>query len=270
MVSILAGVNGDGASDMTLAGQWFLVAQQVSLSGDTIELLMEDPLPAPPPGGYYVVEVTGGFVNNTIDGNTIDLTGKSSTAIKLDGEDYGTRIVGNHIIGGTIYDDGYTGTAIELGADIDSAASGSGADPMPWGWTALPNLGAVVEDNVIQDSLGGILIGVGHGDNYWAAQVGSTSETGRVFLTATVTGNTFEYDASFLQAWASAYLADGNDPARDLHAADRDHRQRLERRGTRALRQPTVPLDRRRRVDRQRQRPADLRRPHREQRDRPG
>ena len=77
-------------SDMALAGQWFPVAQQVSLSGNTIELLMEDPLPAPPPGGYYVVEVTGGFVNNTFAGNTIDLTGKSSTGIKLDGEDYGT------------------------------------------------------------------------------------------------------------------------------------------------------------------------------------
>ena len=36
--------------NMTLAGQWFPVAQQVSLSGDTIELLMQDPLPAPPAG----------------------------------------------------------------------------------------------------------------------------------------------------------------------------------------------------------------------------
>ena len=146
VVSILAGVNADGTSDMTLAGQWFPVAQQVSLSGNTIELLMENPLPAPPPGGYYVVEVTGGFVNNTIQGNTLDLTGKSSTGIKLDGEDYGTRIIGNHIIGGTIYNDGYTGTAIQLGAAIDSAGSGSGAFPVPWGWTALPNLGAVIEE----------------------------------------------------------------------------------------------------------------------------
>ncbi len=131
VVSILAGVDADGTSDMTLAGQWFPVAQQVSLSGDTIELLMENPLPAPPPGGYYVVEVTGGFVNNTFAGNTIDLTGKSSTGIDLAGEDYGTVITGNHFIGGTIYDDGYNGTAISLGASLGSAASGDGAFPLP-------------------------------------------------------------------------------------------------------------------------------------------
>ena len=70
MVSILAGVNADGTPDMSIAGQWFRVAQQVSLTGDnTIELLMEDPLPAMPPGGYYVVEVTGGFVNNAFINN---------------------------------------------------------------------------------------------------------------------------------------------------------------------------------------------------------
>ena len=255
---------------MTLAGQWFPVAQQVSLSGDTIELLMQDPLPAPPPGGYYVVEVTGGFVNNTIAGNTIDLTGKSSTGIELDGEDYGTVITGNHFIGGTIYDDGYNGTAISLGATIGSAASGDGAFPLPWGWTALPNLGAIIEDNTIQDSLGGILIGVEHDVNYWAAQVTSASETGRVFVTATVTGNTFEFDAAFLQAWASAVRRRGEQSRRDFHAPDGDHRQRLELRGPRALRQPAVPLDRRRCDLRQRRHPADLRRPDREPRDHPG
>ncbi len=49
VVSILAGVNSDGTANMSLAGQWFRVAQQVSLTSDnTIELLMEDPLPAMP------------------------------------------------------------------------------------------------------------------------------------------------------------------------------------------------------------------------------
>ncbi len=204
VVSILAGVNADGSANMTLAGQWYPVAQQAGLSGSTIELLMQDPLPPPPPGGYYIVEVTGGFVNNTISGNTLDLTGKSSTGIKLDGEDYGTTIVGNHFIGGTIYDDGYNGTAIWLGAAIGSAGSQGVAFPMPWGWTALPSLGATIEGNTIEDSLGGIQIGVEHTVNYWASQVISPSETGRVFLTATVTGNTFEYDSAFLQAWARA------------------------------------------------------------------
>ncbi len=131
VVSILEGVNADGSSNMTLAGQWFPVAQQASLSGSTIELLMQDAIPPPPPGGYYVVEVTGGFINTTISGNTLDLTGRSSTGIKVDGEDYGTTIVGNHFIGGTIYNTGYNGTAIWLGAALSSAGSGGVRSPYP-------------------------------------------------------------------------------------------------------------------------------------------
>ena len=43
VVSILAGVNADGSPKMSLAGQWFTVAQQVSLmASNTLELLMED------------------------------------------------------------------------------------------------------------------------------------------------------------------------------------------------------------------------------------
>ena len=174
---------------------------------------MEDPLPPMPQGGYYVVEVTAGFVNNAIINNTLDLTGKSSTGIVFNGEDYGTTIVGNHFIGGTTYNKVYTGTAISLGATINSAPSGSGAFPLPAGWTALPNLGAVIEGNTIQDSLGGIMIGVQHSVNYWGAQVGTTSRPGRVFMTATVTGNIFDFDSAFLSSWAVNYVADGNNPA---------------------------------------------------------
>ena len=49
--------------------------------------------------------------------------------------------------------------------------------------------------------------------NYWGAFVVSSSETGRVFVTASVTGNVFEYDSTFLSAWSAAYLTYGNDPA---------------------------------------------------------
>jgi hypothetical protein len=214
VVSILAGVNADGTPNMSKAGQWFRVAQQVSLSSDnTIELLMEESLPPMPAGGYYVVEVTAGFVNNAIVNNTLDLSGKSSTGIVLNGEDYGTRVVANHFIGGTIYDTVYTGTAISLGAGAYSAPSGNGAFPLPAGWTTLPNLGTVIEGNTIQDSLGGITIGVQHAVSYWESHVITPSETGRVFLTASVTDNTFEFDSSFLGSWARAYVADGNNPA---------------------------------------------------------
>jgi hypothetical protein len=214
VVSILAGVNSDGTANMTLAGQWFRVAQQVSLTSDnTIELLMENPLPAMPPGGYYVVEVTSGFVNNAFINNTIDLTGKSSTGLVLNGEDYGTQIIGNHFIGGTTYNGDYTGTAISLSASLWSASSGNGAFPLPAGWTALPDLGTTIAQNTIQDSLGGIVIGVAHTVNYWEGLITSSSETGREFLTASVTENTFEFDSSFLSSWASSYVADRNNPA---------------------------------------------------------
>jgi hypothetical protein len=213
VVSILAGVNEDGSPATSAAGEWFRVAQQVSLDSDnSIELLMQDPLPATPPGGYYVVEVTGGFVNNAFIDNSLNLTGKSSTGIVLTGQDYGSRIAGNDFVGGTNYDNVYTGAAIIVGAPISSAASGDGPFPLPQGWTALPDLGTIIEDNTIDDSLGGIIIGVQHTINYWVAQVYSSSETGRVFLTATVSANSFEYHASFLTGWASASAADGNDP----------------------------------------------------------
>lgn len=212
VVSILAGVGADGSPDMTLAGQWYPVAQQVSLSGGTIELLMQVPLPPAPSGGYYEIEVTGGFVDNTIQGNTLDLAGKASTDISLEGEDFGTTIRANEFLGASIYDDGYNGMAILLGGVIDSAATTGVAFPMPWGWTALPNLGTVIEDNTIEDSLGGIEIGVNHAVNYWTSTVTTASEEGRVFVSATVVDNTFEWDAAALQAWSAEYVAQGNEP----------------------------------------------------------
>ena len=104
--------------------------------------------------------------------------------------------------------------AISLGAAINSAPSGSGAFPLPAGWTALPNLGAVIEDNTIEDSLGGIIIGVQHGVNYWGSvRRLQLPRPGVCFVTATVIDNTFEFDSSFLGSWAAAYVADGNNPA---------------------------------------------------------
>ena len=46
-----------------------------------------------------MVEVTGGFVNNSFVNNQLDLTGKSSSGIVLAGEDYGSRLIGNRFRG---------------------------------------------------------------------------------------------------------------------------------------------------------------------------
>jgi hypothetical protein len=174
---------------------------------------MADPLPAMPAGGHYVIEVTSGFVNNWFINNQINLAGKSSTGIVLNGADFGSTITGNLFAGGSSGSPVYTQTAILDTSVIGSAASGNGPFPLPQGWTALPNLGTVIAGNTIRDFLGGIVIGVQHYLNYWQAQVLSSSETGRVFVTAQVSGNTFEYDASFLAAWASSYASYGNNPA---------------------------------------------------------
>ncbi len=270
VVSILAGVNSDGTSNLSLAGRWFPVAQQVSLSGDqsSIELLMAGALPSPPPGGYYVVEVTGGFVNNVFVNNTIDLSAKSSTGIVLNGEDYGSQVIGNTFIGGTLYNNSYTGTAISVGAALGSSPTASGPFPLPPGWTALPDLGTIIQNNTIRDSLGGIVIGVQHAVNYWVAQVGSASETGRVYLTASVSNNRFEFDAAFLGTWAAAYAQDGNDPSQNSTPPTLTIGSGWSARGPRPIRQPALPLDRRQRHDRKRQRRPDIRRSDRKRRDR--
>ena len=195
-------------------GEWFPVALQVSLSSaNTIELLMADPLPALPQDGYYVVEVTGGFVDNSIINNQLNLAGKSSTGVVLNGADYGTTITGNVFVGGSTSSQFETPSAIALTATIGSAASGVGTFPLPSGWTALPNLGTVVENNTIQDFLGGIVLGTLHWLNYWEVQVGTNSETGRVFLTATVSDNVFTFDSAFLSWWSGASPSFGNNPA---------------------------------------------------------
>jgi hypothetical protein len=73
IVSILSGVNSGGSPNMSMAGEWFQVAQQISFStSGSLELLMENPLPAMPVGGYYVVELTSGYVNNSILDNNIN------------------------------------------------------------------------------------------------------------------------------------------------------------------------------------------------------
>ena len=221
---------------------------------------MQDPLPAFPQGGYYVIEVTGGFVNNSFINNQIDLAGKASTGMDLNGEDYGSRIKGNTFLGGSSGNTVFTDTAISLTAEIGSAPSGTGAFPLPAGWTALPNLGTVVEDNTIRDFLGGIMVGVQHDVNYWQAEVETDSETGRVFLTASVRATSSSMiRLSFRVVGVVCFLRQQS--RADVDAADGDDRQRLEPAGSRPLRQPAISLDGRRRHHRQRCRFADLRRP---------
>jgi hypothetical protein len=73
----------------------------------------------------------------------------------------------------------------------------------------MPILGTVIEDNVIKDALGGIQIGGEHGFTLNSTVNGTWSEstTGRVFVTAAVIGNVFEWDQTFLSLWENTYYA---------------------------------------------------------------
>ncbi len=101
IVSIVGGVNADGSTNLADAGQWFVVAQQVSDADGTLTLLMQDPLPPLPSSGYYVVELTDGFVNNSYIDNYIDTGDSASVDMDLAAaEAFGTRVIGNTFIGG--------------------------------------------------------------------------------------------------------------------------------------------------------------------------
>ena len=147
VVSILGERGPGGVPDSSPARRWFRVAQQVSLSSNnTIELLMEDPAAPMPAGGYYVVEVTSGFVNNTFDNNQIDLAGKSSIGIVLNGADFGyadhEQSVRRRI---------ERQPCLHADRDLGHVARSARRLPargrflLPQGWTALPDLGTVVQ-----------------------------------------------------------------------------------------------------------------------------
>ena len=159
IVPIIAGVNSNNTPDMAIAGQWFPVAQQVQVIAgnggfEDLELLMQDPLPAMPTGGYYIIEVNPGYVNTSFIDNSIKLNGKSSGGLRVTGDSFGARVIGNLFYGGTNYDNESTGNAISALAEFNTAG-GNGTDAFPIGWTVLPDLGTLIEDNVVQDALRG-------------------------------------------------------------------------------------------------------------------
>lgn len=206
VVSIVGDVNANGTPNNSLAGEWFVVAQEVSNADGSLTLLMQTPMPPLPSSGYYIVEVTDGFVGNNYIDNTINANNSSnnnsSASVDMDlgtGGNFGTRVIGNHFTGGGGVQDNQTGAAILVGSwSTVNSASGT---LLPPNWTYIPDLGIIVEDNIIEDSLGGIEVGSWHGDSYLGT-LGSLTTSGRVYVSATVIGNVFEDDANWL-AWVA-------------------------------------------------------------------
>jgi hypothetical protein len=163
VVAILSGSN---------AGQWVRIAQPLSVT----TYLLSAPLPA---GNYDISVTNGGFVNETYEANTFNLTGSSrSQAMVLPGNQFGAQIVNNTIIGG--------GVALSLSAYPTGY-------PNIWGWSHVPFLGATVSGNTFQDTLNGVLIDVDH-------SVAIKTNQGRVYLSMTLRDNTTIWTNAFLTA----------------------------------------------------------------------
>jgi hypothetical protein len=152
------------------AGEWRRIAQAV----DQRTYLMESPLPA----GDAAISIGAGFVNEQFIENRVDSRG-SSVAVNmvLVGNHFGTRIVGNHLLGG--------GSGWMLSASASE-------QPVHWGWSHNPFLGAVVERNILEDGLHAGTISVAHGP-------AMKSNRGRVYMTMSLKDTTVRWSDAFVR-----------------------------------------------------------------------
>ncbi len=151
------------------AGKYFRIAQAIA---PTI-FLMDTPLPA----GHYDVSIATGFVEEDYERNTIDMRGSSASAdFVLAGNQYGPRIIGNHMLGGN--------DSLILSATPTES-------PNIWGWSHAPLLGAVVEDNTFEDAVRGGTLHVEHNPRY------IKSNSDRVYMTAELRNNKVRWSDDF-------------------------------------------------------------------------
>jgi hypothetical protein len=169
VVAILAGPD---------AGQWVRITQVINPT----TYVLERPLsPAD-----SAISVTTGFVNETFQGNTVDARG-STTALDmyLAGNHFGTTITGNHLLGGAV------------GLLVSAAPT---EQPVVWGWTHAPFLGATITDNTIEDAQQAINLMVEH-------STAIKLNEGRVYLSATLSQNTVFWSDAFVTQRAQAGIS---------------------------------------------------------------
>ena len=155
------------------AGSWRRIVQKIEPG----VYLVETPFPK----GADVISITPGFVHEHFIGNTIDARGGSKAAgFVLSGNHFSTRLVNNKIIG--------PGEAFQIYAYASES-------PNIWGWTHVPFFGGVIEGNTIEDSERGGVIGVFHSP-------ATKSNRGRVYMTASLKGNTVRWTEPFLNKLA--------------------------------------------------------------------
>ncbi len=117
------------------AGEWRRIQHVL----DPTTLLIDRPLPK----GSDAVSIADGFVGELFEGNRIDLRGgRLSNSFTLAGNHFGTRIVGNHLLG--------NGHSMRLIAYPTER-------PSIWGWSHATYMGGVVERNILEDAIEGAL-----------------------------------------------------------------------------------------------------------------
>ena len=151
------------------AGQWRLIAQALSPT----QYLLDSPLPS----GSPVIAITRGWINDTYQGNTIDLTGTNPGNVALNlagGGHFNTQVLNNTFLGAT---------AINISA-TPTEGGFSGTNPPDWGWTHLPFFGVAIDGNTFQDA--GLSLNVNHSRYV-------KSNRGRVYFTGSFTNNAIKW-----------------------------------------------------------------------------
>jgi len=169
VVSILTG---------SQAGTWRVIAQRITPKTYWLD--------SPLPDDATVISIASGFIRMQVTGNWIDCRGGTQASpLVLPGNQFGPVIRKNHFLGGS--------ESIRLAA----AAS---EKPMMWGWSHAPCLGGVVEDNVIEDSHFGAILGAEHSQY-------TKANAGRTYMTASLKNNRVRWSAPFLRELARARKA---------------------------------------------------------------
>ncbi len=164
----LAILSGEGA------GTWRRVAQVI----DPTTYLVDPPLPK----GVEAISLATGFLDETFQDNRLDTRGGAAAAnLVLVGNHYGTRIIGNHLIG--------AGEAFKITAAPTEA-------PGPWGWSHAPFLGGIFQGNIIEDAPRGGTLSVEHGEAI-------KSSRGRVYMSILSRENVVRFGDEILKGTSS-------------------------------------------------------------------
>ncbi|MFO0907596.1 MAG: hypothetical protein U0794_04410 [Isosphaeraceae bacterium] len=160
------------------AGQWRMIAQ--AIGPDTY--VLDSPIQP----GSFAISIATGFVNETYQGNTIDIRGSThADALVLAGNQFGARVIGNTIQGGN--------HAFRISAVPTEM-------PNIWGWSHAPFLGATILGNTVQDSMVGGYVDVER-NTY------TKSSAGRVYFTGSFQFNTGLWTSAFVARRAAAGLS---------------------------------------------------------------